>query len=128
MEERETTKVRKTSTYDDETAQTQESVTRVNRASGSTVAKRVVYYIGGVIVALLVVRLILQLLGANEGNGFVDLIYALTTPLILPFYGIFGEPTYGQAQLETSTLVAIVVYGLITVGIAKLFTITKPRA
>ena len=127
MEERETTtETRRTSVQDNDATVERTGTRQAAKAPGPVVAKRIVYYIGGLIVALLIMRLILQLLGANEGNGFVDIVYAITTALILPFYGIFGEPTYGKSQLETSTLVAIVVYSLITVGIGKLFTLTRP--
>ena len=100
---------------------------QTRETSGVVVAQRVVYYIGGVIVALLVVRLLLQLLGANQDSGFVEFIYGLSGVFVMPFYGIFGEPTFGQSQLETSTLVAIVIYSLITVGIAKLIALPRPR-
>jgi hypothetical protein len=86
-----------------------------------------VYYVGGVIVALLFIRLLLQLLGANQGSDFVGFIYGLTGIFVAPFYGIFGEPTFGQSHFETSTLVAIVIYSLLTVGIAKLISLTRPR-
>lgn len=128
MEERETTEIRKTSIQDGDATVERADTRQTTKAPGPVVARRVVYYIGGVIVALLVMRLVLQLLGANEGNGFVDIVYALTTVLILPFYGIFGEPSYGESQLETSTLVAIIVYSLITIGVGKLFTLTRSQA
>ena len=86
-------------------------------------ARRIVYYIGGAIIALLVVRFVLALLGAAQGNPFVDFIYGLSSIFVWPFYGIFGEPTYGSSQFESSTVVAIVVYALLTVGIGRLFTL-----
>lgn len=104
----------------------QESV-RTERASSNVVARRVVYYIGGVIVTLIALRFVLLLLGANQGSGFVDFIYALSGIFVVPFNGIFGEPTFGATYFETSSLVAIVVYGLLTVGIGKLFTLGSAR-
>lgn len=90
-------------------------------------AQRIVYYIGGVILSLLAIRFLLALLGAAEGNPFVDFIYTLSSVFVSPFYGIFGEPTYGQSQFETSTLVAMAVFGLLTVGVAKIFTLNRAR-
>lgn len=107
-----------------EPARTQET-TRAH-ASSSTVAKRVVYYIGGVIMALIALRFLFLLLGANQGSGFVDFIYGLSGIFVAPFIGIFGEPTFGASYVEISSIVAIVVYGLITVGIGKLFTLNRP--
>jgi hypothetical protein len=101
------------------------TVSDADTVSGGEMARRVVYYIGGAIIALLALRFVLALLGAAEGNPFVDFVYALSSMFIWPFYGIFGEPVYGQAQFESSTLVAIIVYALLTVGIGRLFTLGK---
>ncbi|NCS82971.1 YggT family protein [Candidatus Saccharibacteria bacterium] len=90
-------------------------------------AQRIVYYIGGVIIALLATRFLLQLLGANEGSGFVSFIYGLSGVFVAPFFGIFGEPTIGQSHFDAAALVAIVVYGLIIFGVAKLITLTRPH-
>lgn len=105
-----------------------EVVTETAAAPGSVVAQRVVWYITGVIVALLALRLVLQLLGANEGNGFVDFIYGLSGVFAAPFFGMFSyEPSYGQSYFEVSTLVAMVIYALVGWGIAKLFTLGSNR-
>ena len=95
------------------------------RASGGTVAKRIVYYIGGVIIALIALRFIFLLLGANRGSGFVDFIYDLSSVFVAPFVGIFGQPTLGESYVETASIVAIIIYALITVGIGKLFTLNR---
>lgn len=97
-----------------------------SRASSGVVARRVVYYIGGVIVALIALRFIFLLLGANRDSGFVDFIYNLSGIFVAPFVGIFGEPTFGVAYFETSSLVAIIVYALLAIGIGKLFTLNHP--
>lgn len=95
------------------------------RPSGGTLGKRIVYYIGGVILALIALRFLFLLLGANRGSGFVDFIYDLSGIFVAPFVGIFGEPTFGVSYVETSSIVAFVIYGLITVGIGKLFTLNR---
>ena len=105
-----------------------EVVTDRGTAPGSVVAARVVWYITGVIIALLALRLILQLLGANEGNPFVDLVYGLSGIFAAPFFGMFSyEPTYGVSYFEVSTFVAILIYALLGWGIAKLFTLGSNR-
>ncbi len=96
------------------------------RASTGTLAKRIVYYIGGFIMALIALRFLFLLLGANRGSGFVDFIYGLSGIFVAPFVGIFGEPTFGVSYVETSSIVAIIVYALLTLGIAKLFTLNRP--
>ncbi len=126
-EERQTTEVRKTNEQVGNATVQRESVARKTEVSGTVIAQRVIYYVGGVIIALLFVRLLLQLLGANQGSDFVGFIYGLTAIFVAPFFGIFGEPTFGSSHFETSTVVAIVVYSLLTIGIAKLLTLSKPH-
>ena len=122
----EVTEVRETNVTDGPTNVQRQAVTRSQSVPGNVLGRRVVYYIGGILLALLIVRFLLQLFGAAQGNAFVDFIYSLSGIFVWPFYGIFGEPTYGASHFETSTLVAIVVYGLLTVGIGRLFTLNTP--
>lgn len=97
-------------------------------APANIIAKRIVYYITGVIIALLLLRIILLLLAANQGNAFVDLVYAVSGFFAAPFYGIFNyTPSYGSSVFEISSVVAIIVYWLIGWGIAKLFTLGSRR-
>ena len=96
---------------------------------GGVLAARVVWYITGVIIALLALRLVLQLLGANEGNPFVDLVYGLSGIFAAPFFGMFSyEPSYGVSYFEVSTFVAILIYVLLGWGIARLFTLNRRSA
>jgi hypothetical protein len=69
---------------------------------------------------LLAIRFVLLLLGANPDSPFVSLIYGLSGIFVLPFQGIFGEPTFDSSVLEWSSLVGIVVYLLIAYGLARL--------
>lgn len=127
QKDQQTTEVRESKEQIGNTTVQRQSVEQKASVPGAVIARRVVYYIGGVIVALLVVRLVLQLLGANQGSDFVGFIYGLSGIFVAPFFGIFGEPTFGVSQFETSTLVAIIVYSLVTVGIAKLIDLTQAR-
>lgn len=126
-EERETTEVRNTNAQVGDTNVQRQTVAKKTSVSSTVVAQRVVYYIGGFIIALLFLRLVLLLLGANQGNAFVDFIYGLTGVFVMPFVGIFGELKYGVSLFEPHTVVAIIVYALVTVGIAKLLTLGRPR-
>lgn len=119
---RETTEVRETNDIDNTTA------THAGRADGPLVFHKVVWYIAGIIIALLALRIVFLLLAANQGSPFVDLIYGLSGIFAAPFFGIFGyTPAYGQSVLEVSSLVAIAIYALIAWGIAKLATLTTNR-
>lgn len=126
MQEQQTTEVRREpAVVDNNGTVEREVVQRRAHASGSTVAQRVVYYIGGVIIAFLALRMILLLLAANQGSAFVDFVYSVSSFFVAPFQGIFGTPVYGNSVFDISTLVAIIVYALLTVGIGKLFTLGR---
>lgn len=121
-----TTEVRNTTEQQGNTNIQRQSVTTATKVDAGIVARRIVFYIVGVINALLALRIVLLLLAANKGAGFVDFIYALGGFFATPFYGIFNyQPHYGESTFEISSVVAIVVYSLVAVGIAKLFTLTK---
>jgi hypothetical protein len=103
-----------------------QTVRETSRAPGAVVAQRVVWYVVGVILTFLVLRIVLQLLGANEGNGFVDFIYSVSGFFAAPFFGMFSyQPAYGVSYLEVSTIVAAIVYTVVGWGVAKLFTLSS---
>lgn len=123
-----TTEVRDTNVQQGNTTIRRQSVATTSKVDPSLTAARIIYYIAGVVIALLVLRIVLLLLAANQGNAFVDFVYALSGFFAAPFFGIFSyQPSYGQSVFELSSLVAIVVYALIAVGLAKLFTLNKPH-
>jgi YGGT family len=79
-----------------------------------------IYLIFGIVEAVLVIRFVLKLLGANAEAGFASLIYRISAPLVVPFGGLFGTPQLNGMVLELESIVAIVVYGLVAWGLAKL--------
>lgn len=109
------------------------TVTRVEEpetVNGAVFAARVVHFIFGVIIAFIVLRFILLLLGANTGNLFVDLVYGVSGVFVAPFYGVFNNtPVFGQSIIDVSSIVAIVVYALISWALGALVTLgTRRRA
>src|SRR3990167_1586226 len=98
-------------------------------ATNSQTYEYLVYYFFGVLDALLAFRLIFKLAGASMGSSFVNLIYGVTGFFIMPFEGIFrrgfAQGVETTSVLEPSTLVAIVVYALLAVGIVKLIRISS---
>ena len=121
-----TTEIRNTNERRGNTTIHRQSVETASKIDAVVIVKRIIYYIAGVIVVLLALRIVLLLLAANQGAAFVDFVYALSGFFASPFYGIFNyQPTYGQSVFEISSLVAIVVYALVAVGLAKLFTLTR---
>jgi tetrahydromethanopterin S-methyltransferase subunit F len=121
-----TTEVRDTNEQRGNTNIRRQSVTTAAKVDAGVMARRIVYYLVGVIIALLALRIVLLLFAANQGSGFVDIVYALSGLFAMPFYGMFNyQPSYGESIFEISSVVAIIVYGLAALGIAKLFTLTK---
>lgn len=127
-QEQQTTEVRNTEVQDGATNVQRQTVTHAEKADSRVVASRVIWYIAGFIIVLLLIRIVLLLLGANQGTGFVDFMYAISGVFAAPFSGIFGSPTYGKFFFDTASVVAIVVYALIAWGISKLFTINKTNS
>lgn len=58
--------------------------------SGASTAARVVTFLFGILQAALVLRIILLLLVANQGNDVVGLILGITDPFVEPFRGMFA--------------------------------------
>jgi hypothetical protein len=100
-------------------------------ATQSQTAEYLVYYFFGALEILLAFRLVLKLMGASVGAGFVSFIYGLTGLFILPFNGIFSRG-YSQglettSVLEPATVVAIIVYIILAWGIVKLVRISSGK-
>ena len=127
QDEAQQTEVRETVAQDGNTTVERQSVARRSQVSNVVVMQRVVWFIVGVINTLIALRFVLLLLGANQGAGFTDFTYTMSAPLVAPFVGIFGEPAYGRSVFEISSLLAILVYTLIGLGIAKLITLARPQ-
>ena len=127
-EDKQTTEVQETTKRVGDTNVQRETVSQRTATPGTVVFQRVVWYITGIIIALLVLRLVLLMLAANDNAGFVSFIYTVSGLFAAPFFGIFKyQPTYGQFTFEVSTVVAIVVYALVGWGIAKLATLSRPQ-
>lgn len=95
----------------------------------SFTARRVVYYILGILEVLFIFRLVFKLLGANPSSGFVSLIYSISQVFLAPFTAIFRTATTQgietKAVLEPSTIIAMIVYGVLAWGIVKLLIIIR---
>lgn len=127
-EDKQTTEVRETNEQVGNTNVRRETVAQSTSTSGVVIFQRAVWFLAGVIIVLLALRVLLLLLAANQGNAFVDFIYTLGGMFAAPFYGIFSyEPAYGKSVFEISSVVAIAVYALVAWGITKLVTLTRPH-
>lgn len=102
-----------------------------DQATNYQTVEYLVYFLFGALEILLAFRLILRLTGANSFSVFVNLIYGVTGVFIVPFQGIFSQTTTQgiatTAVLEPATLVALVVYAVLAIGIVKLVRILSGK-
>ena len=107
-----------------------DAVVEDRRATGVhplTMAARLVWFITGVILAILAIRFVFVLLGANPDNGIARFVYDVSHPFVAPFFNLFNYNFInGTSRFEGYTLVAMLIYALIGYGIARLLTISRP--
>jgi hypothetical protein len=93
---------------------------------------QIVWYLLGLLEILLAFRFILKLLGANAAAGFTSLIYSATHIFTAPFLTVFGMTKAAGSIFEWTTLMAMLVYWVVAIGIIKLFlmgkTVSTPEA
>jgi len=95
-----------------------------DKAATVALVSKVVWFIVGLMAALIALRFVMLAIGANETAGFAKLIYGLTGWMVAPFAALFGSNlTYpgaaGTGTIEAASLVAIVVYALVGLLITK---------
>ena len=81
-----------------------------------TTAARIVTFAFGVLQAALILRIILLLLVANQGNDVVSLILGITDPFVEPFRGMFAidRVTADQgSRFDIAAVVALIGWTLI---------------
>lgn len=92
--------------------------------SRENIAARIVSLVGGSVLAILGMRFVLSLLGANRGNVFADFIYSVSNPFVTPFFGLFNyTPQFGVVRFEFETLIAMAFWGFVTWIIIQMVTI-----
>jgi hypothetical protein len=88
----------------------------------------VVWFIAGAVEIFVAARFLGKLFGASAQSAFVHFIYQVSSPMVAPFTGIFGDSGSKTNTFETASLVAIVVYAVIAWGIVVLIRIvTAPK-
>jgi hypothetical protein len=91
-------------------------------------AVAVVGFVVGIVDIFIAARFLGKLLGASSQSAFVNFIYQVSSPMVAPFTGIFGNSGSSTNTFETASLVAIAVYAVIGWGLVVLIRIaTAPR-
>lgn len=86
---------------------------------------QVVWYIVGLVEVLLLFRFVLKLLAANGGAGFTRFIYGVTHIFAAPFLSVFRISQVNGSIFEWTTLLAMLVYFIVALGIVKMFVMSK---
>ena len=90
---------------------------------------QLIWWVLGLLEALLGLRFLFKLIGANPNNPFATFLYELTDFFVRPFATLTGTPTAGNMVFEFSTLITMIVYVLIAWGLERLFYVIfyRPR-
>ncbi|MCR4274872.1 MAG: YggT family protein [Candidatus Campbellbacteria bacterium] len=87
---------------------------------------QIVWYILGFVEILLLFRFALKLLGANPEAGFSSFVYGITYVFATPFISVFRASYLLEGSIfEWTTLLAMLVYWVIAIGIIKMFVMGK---
>ncbi|HUG13902.1 MAG TPA: YggT family protein [Thermomicrobiales bacterium] len=87
----------------------------------------IIWFVAGLVLAAIGLRVVFRLLEANEASGFVSFIYGFTEPFVRPFQGIFADPAADGAVLDSAAITAMVIYALITWAIVRFVWLTMDR-
>jgi hypothetical protein len=92
-------------------------------------ATQLVWLALGLIETLIAMRIVLKLIGANPENMFAAFIYGFSYVFLFPFEGLLGDPTSGDVILEISYIIAMLVYALLSVVVARIVSVLyyRPR-
>lgn len=91
------------------------------RSSANRLLAGGVSWIAGFIEVVLAFRFGLLLFGANPDAAFVEFVYRLSEPFMVPFHAVFGvtETRIGSV-FDWSNLLAIIVYAVAGWGLSSL--------
>lgn len=95
--------------------------TNLGRANRHSWATNVISFLLGMLEVLLALRFVFRLLGASQDKSFTLFLYHLSQVFAAPFDGIFHDQALGtRSVFELSTLIAMLVYGLLAWGLVAL--------
>src|SRR5829696_4389969 len=87
-----------------------------------------IWLIFGGLEALIGIRVILMLIGANPANPFTAFVYQLSSLFLWPFQNIVVNPAFQNSVLEITSIIAMIVYPLIGWAIVRLIWVLFYRA
>ena len=79
-----------------------------------------IWLLFGGLEALIGIRVIFMLIGANPANAFAALVYRVSELFLWPFRNLIVNPAFGSSVLEITSLIAMIVYPLVGWAIVRL--------
>lgn len=97
--------------------------------TGGELLRRIVMLLFGILQALLILRIILLLLGANQDNGLVSMILGITDLFVEPFRGMFSldRVTANRSMLDVAAIVALIGWTLLEALILAVLSLGARR-
>ena len=99
----------------------------ISRATDNQTTEYIVYFLFGVLEAALDFRIRFTLACVSVNSYFVRFIYGLSGMFMLPFEGIFrrgfAQGIETTAVIEPSSLVAVLVYAVLSWGVVRIIRI-----
>jgi YggT family protein len=89
---------------------------------------QIIWLLFGGLEALIGIRVILLLIGANPANGFTAFVYQLTQLFLWPFQNLIANPTFQNMTLEVTSIIAMIVYALLGWIIVRMIWVVFYRA
>lgn len=87
---------------------------------------QIVWYLLTIVEAILLLRFVLRLLQANPGAAFTDFVYGFSGLFTGPFQAVFRNLYVEGSVFEWTTLLAMLVYWILAIGIIKLLAMGRP--
>jgi uncharacterized protein YggT (Ycf19 family) len=93
--------------------------------------RRLVWLLFGILQALIILRIILLLLNANEGNDVVSFIVGVTDPFVEPFRDMFRLNQVNGASgsvLDIAAIVALIAWTLVEALVLGIVSLADRRS
>ena len=100
------------------------------RSSPGAMVERLILFIFGIITGLIILRIILLLVAARQGNDLVSFIYNISEIFVAPFRDILRIDAVdaGLSELDVGALVALVGWAVIALLVFGILRIFRPSA
>jgi len=92
-------------------------------------ARRIIWAVGGLIIALLIGRFFVSVFKIALESGATEFFCSLTDPILLPVLVLFGQqPPHEPRMIEFSALISVAFYLVIADSLSKLTILLASRS